>query len=221
MWLATMLVAAAVVAAAPADTKPVAADPPAPVEASADPKPVASDPPAAGRIEWSGRGRVEYQVSHKLHEVHGVSDEATTRATTTGDVLEVVARARVDSFRSGNGNRDRHALEAIEAERFPVVEIRGTAKGLSLPLAAPEVRVTLSAKLDFHGVALAQEIPLVLKAAGRDKLEATFDFPVSLEAHRVERPSLFKVKVADSMRIRGTISLERVATAAPSASQIP
>jgi len=219
MWLATLWAIAAVAASAPAEPKPVAADPPVGASAPAEPRLVAADPPAAVRIEWSGRGRVAYQVSHKLHEVHGVTEEATARATTNGDVLEVVARARVDSFRSGNGNRDRHALEAIEAERFPIVEIRGKAMGVSLPLASPELRVKLEAQVDFHGVALAREIPVVLKASGSDGLEATFEFPVSLEAHGVERPSLFTVKVADDMRIRGTITLERVVAAAPSAAQ--
>ena len=211
MWLATMLAAAAIAATPPAKGGTPAAPEAEPAA------PVAAQKAPAG-IEWSGRGRVEYQVSHKLHEVHGVTDEATVRMTTSGDTLEVVARAPVASFQSGNGNRDRHAMQAIEGDKFPTVEIRGTARGFTFPLGAAEARVPLQARVDFHGVTLSQEIPVVLKAAGPNKVEATFEFPVSLEAHKVERPSLFTVKVADAMTVRGKIVLERIVAAAPSAS---
>ncbi|HWV39538.1 MAG TPA: YceI family protein [Vulgatibacter sp.] len=235
MWFATTMVAVALAAAAgaapaaPAPAPKVAAGEapatagapaPGPAGADAEAPPAVSGGAEAAKVEWSGRGRVEYQVSHKLHEVHGVTEEATARATATGDVLSVVARARVDSFDSKNRNRDRHAREAIEAERFPIVEVRGEARGFSPPVGS-ERRITLSAEVDFHGVVVRKEIPLVLKPRGPDGFEATFEFPVSLEAHRVERPSLFRVKVADEMRIRGTIALERIAAVAPSASQDP
>jgi len=216
MWLATMLAAAAIAASPPAKGGAPSAPADAPAAPAAAQK--ATPPSPSVGIEWNGRGRVEYQVSHKLHEVQGVTEEATVRMTTSGDTLEVVAKAPVASFQSGNGNRDRHAMQAIEGDKFPMVEIRGTARGATFPLAGVEARVPLQARVDFHGVTVTQEIPVVFKVAGPNKIEATFEFLVSLEAHKVERPSLFTVKVADAMTVRGTMVLERIVAAAPSAS---
>lgn len=167
----------------------------------------AEDAPAATR--WSGKGTIEYLVSHKLHKVVGTSSEPEVMMILDEAGLRVMARAKASSFRSGNGNRDAHALEAIDAANHPLVVVRGLAAGFKAPAAPGRVKVPMKVEVELRGVKVSHDIEVDLEFKSPTKAEATFSFPASLEAHEVERPSLMMIKVDDAMRISGTITLEK------------
>jgi polyisoprenoid-binding protein YceI len=149
-----------------------------------------------------------YRLVHKLHEVTGTSRAVEGRARLQPDgALQVMVRSRVDTFDSGNGNRDAHMLEATEAARFPFVTLKAVGT-LPTPATYPaRVEVTLRGELTFHGVARPVEVPVVVEFASARQASATATLPVSLEAHGVERPSLLFVKVDDALVVTARLSL--------------
>jgi polyisoprenoid-binding protein YceI len=59
---------------------------------------------------------VRYHVNHKLHQVDGVSRSAEGKAILEADgQVRAMVRIPVQSFDSGDSNRDAHMLETLQA----------------------------------------------------------------------------------------------------------
>src|SRR6476620_8089651 len=96
--------------------------------AEAPPPPV---PAQSGSVNLSVKpdaSHVTYHIVHKLHRVDGVSKKVEGRARLqAAGPTQVAIRVPVDSFDSNNVNRDAHMKEAVEAARYPLVEIKAVA----------------------------------------------------------------------------------------------
>src|SRR5262249_45483996 len=98
-----------------------------------------------GRMFDLHQGTLSATVVHTLHEVKWVTRQLEGRALVQPDgSARVQVRAKVASFDSGNSNRDEHMREVTHETRYPYVTVKGTASGLTLPLAAP-LSITLHA----------------------------------------------------------------------------
>ncbi|MGZ3457631.1 MAG: YceI family protein, partial [Archangium sp.] len=114
--------------------------------------------------------------------------------------LQVAVRANVADFDSGNANRDAHMKETTEAEKYPTVEFKGVAAGVKMPTAFPsEQTVPLKGQLTFHGVKQPVEVPMKVTFTSAKDVKAEGKFQISLEAYKIERPSLLMVKVDDAL----------------------
>jgi polyisoprenoid-binding protein YceI len=142
-----------------------------------------------------------YKLKHKLHEVVGTAKPSVGMAQLKADgTLQVQVRANVKDFDSGNGNRDAHMQEVTEAAKFPLVDLKGKVKNFKMPDTFPaKVPVTLEGELTFHGIKQPVTFPMtvVFNSATEAVAEGTFD--ISLDAYKVERPSLLMVKVDDKL----------------------
>jgi polyisoprenoid-binding protein YceI len=158
--------------------------------------------PANGKFDVDpGSSNVRYTVIHKLHRVEGVSHEIEARAAVKedGQVLAMV-RVPVTSFRSGDGNRDEHMIEAVEAGKFPFVVFKGIAR-LGASRAVPAAPVTMNGEVDLHGVSTPLTVPLSLAVQPDGSVRAHGSFDVSLDAHHVQRPSLLFVRIEDDCHV--------------------
>ncbi|MCY1083140.1 YceI family protein [Archangium lansingense] len=151
-----------------------------------------------------------YRLKHTLHEVVGMARPTEGKARLLPDgTLQVAVRANVADFDSGNSNRDAHMKEATEAPKFPVVEFKGVATGVKVPTTFPsEQAVTLKGQVTFHGVKQAVEVPMKVVFTSAKEISATGNFQISLEAFKVERPSLMMKKVDDALDLETKFKLE-------------
>lgn len=161
-------------------------------------------------IKWSGAGAVEYRLEHRLHTVVGRSTEPEFVMVADENGLRVMARVRVNSFDSGNANRDAHTLEVVDAAHHPYVIVRGVAEGFRLPSEPKSVRVPFRGEIELKGVKVERPLEAVLEFHEDGAVSASFEFTQSLEAHEIERPSLFMIRVDDSLAVRGEARLEKV-----------
>lgn len=163
--------------------------------------------PAPGQLLDVREGSLTYTVVHKLHEVRGTTRQVEGRALVQPDgTARVQVRARLASFDSGNSNRDEHMREVTHEGTNPYAEVKGTLSGVTLPLARP-VETTLHATISLNGEKQTQDVPVKLEPAGSG-VRATFTFPISLDAFKVERPQLLLVKVEDRAMIAGDLLFE-------------
>jgi hypothetical protein len=82
---------------------------------------------------------------------------------------------------------------------------------LTVPVAQGKpVVVKLEGELDFHGVRERVELPAEISFSDGGAA-VRLEFPVSLEAHRIERPSLLFVKVDDQLRMKVDLKLKGAA----------
>jgi len=152
-----------------------------------------------------GASSIRFAITHRLHHVEGRSTGVLGRAVIAPDgKVQAMVRVPVSSFDSGDGNRDSNMQAALEVERFPFVTVKAVgalsraAAGGALPLTVPLV---LEAEVDLHGVKVARKVPVQVTFESGGAVHATGEFEESLDAHRVERPSLFFVKIEDGCRI--------------------
>ena len=127
-------------------------------------------PPGARTYSVSADSLVTYVLVHKLHGVDGVSKAVEGRARLLpGGGVQVAVRARVDSFDSGNGNRDAHMREVTEASRVPYVAFKGAGAGVEVRSFPAVVAVPLQGVLDFHG----RQVPVEVEATVRFESESS------------------------------------------------
>jgi polyisoprenoid-binding protein YceI len=152
---------------------------------------------------------VRFHVNHKLHAVDGVSRSAEGKAMLDADgTVRTMVRIPVQSFDSGDSNRDSHMLETLQAGKFPYVIFKGVGK---VPGTAPgkPAQVVLRGELDFHGVKRAVEVPVTVEFGKDGSARVQGKMVVSLEAHQVERPSMLTIKLDDECRIAFDLKLGR------------
>jgi polyisoprenoid-binding protein YceI len=144
---------------------------------------------------------IRYTVVHKLHRVEGISHDMEGKVVVKEDgrVLTMV-RVAVASFRSGDGNRDEHMLEAVQAGTYPFAVFKGIAL-LTATREVPAAPEAMEGEVEFHGIAKPAKVPVTLVAEPDGSIRVRGSFDVSLDAHSVERPSLLFVKIEDNCHI--------------------
>jgi hypothetical protein len=159
---------------------------------------------AAQTTELSGTGSVEYHLIHKFHKTVGVSKALVVRGTVDASGLKVMARTQVGTFDSDNANRDSHMMETVEGEKYPWVSVKAAMPGFKLPTTASTTTINVQAAVELHGVAVNHPIKLKLDTKDGKHFRVSFQFPESLTAHKIERPSLMFVPVDDIITIVGS-----------------
>jgi polyisoprenoid-binding protein YceI len=177
----------------------------------------AAKAPAPAARDWRVKGdasSLSYKLKHKLHEVVGKARPTQGLARLLPDgTLQVTVRANVAEFDSGNANRDAHMKEVTEAAKFPWVEFKGKASGVKVPETFPAtVPVKLEGQVTFHGVKQPLVVPLTVTFTSAKAVTAEGAFSISLEAHKIERPSLLMVKVDDALVLEPKLELEAEGT---------
>lgn len=157
--------------------------------------------PAGGFAVDPAASTLRYHIVHKLHRVEGVSNRLEGKALVKEDgTVQAMVRAPVTSFKSGDGNRDSHMAEAVDAARFSHVTFRGVAR-LGEGRALPAGPLAMEGEVELHGVKRPVRVALAVELRPDGALHATGTLTVSLEAHGVERPSLLFVAVDDACAV--------------------
>jgi polyisoprenoid-binding protein YceI len=145
---------------------------------------------------------MKFHLHHKMHAVDGSSSRIEGKAV-LGEDGKVMAMVRVPaaSFDTGDGNRDSHMRETLESAKFPFVVFKGVTSLLVPARHGNPVDATLEGELEFHGVKQRISIPAQLLFGEDGSVTVRSKFPVNLEAHKIERPSLLFVKVDETVQL--------------------
>jgi hypothetical protein len=147
-----------------------------------------------------------YKIVHKFHEAEGKTSKLDGVAVIKGDSAIVQVRGDVGSFDSGNGGRDAHMKETVEASKFPSVTLKGQIKGFAMPASFPgDVKGNLEAEVDFHGEKKPYTVPISIHFDSATHAHAKAEFDVSLDGHKVERPSMMLIKIDDACHITADV----------------
>lgn len=171
--------------------------------------PARAEAPAVYKIDVA-HSQLSYKIVHKFHEVVGVSKQVQAAVALKPGEAQVQIRVAVKTFDSGNANRDAHMKKTVEATSFPLVTLKGVAKGFALPAKLPAtVTTTLQGSLTFHGVTQPIAVPVTVAIPDAAHLHVTTAFDVSLDAYKIERPSLMFIKIDDACHIQADLLLAR------------
>jgi polyisoprenoid-binding protein YceI len=151
---------------------------------------------------------VKFHLHHKMHEVDGRSSQIEGKAI-LGDDGRVMTMIRIPtaSFDTADANRDSHMRETLDAAKFPFVVFKGVTN-FTVPVAyGKPLETKLEGELDFHGVKRPISVPAQIKLTP-DGAVVSARFPVDLDAHKVERPSLLFIKVDQFVQLDAELKLK-------------
>jgi hypothetical protein len=131
------------------------------------------------------KGVATYQVKALFKTVQGKSDDLKGKMVCKDGGCEYILAALVKTFRSSDSNRDLNMLTVLEAEKFPLVSVKGIVPESQLV----DGKFLTEAKVTFHGIEKTYPVNV---SPGKI---LTGDFILDLEAHNVTRPSLLTVKI--------------------------
>lgn len=144
-----------------------------------------------------GESSLSYGLVHPMHHITGVSRDFLCQVDLSPDTVSsrIKVSAAVSSFDSKNSSRDSHAMEMVEAMKYPRVEFSSEA-------VKPEGDGYLvSGNLTFHGITRPVSFHVSPKSAG-GKVEIIGEFAVKLSDYKVKRPTLLFVPTQDKLTIR-------------------
>ena len=143
---------------------------------------------------------LKYTLVHKAHTFAGTADKGIDgKVKLSKGTAQLMVRVPVGSFDSQNANRDSNMRDTVEAIKYPNVELKALAEGIT-PAASGTTKHVLKGKLNFHGVTGNVEVPVDITWNGKTA-KVVGKFSISLEAYKIERPSLFFVKTEDKLDI--------------------
>jgi polyisoprenoid-binding protein YceI len=164
---------------------------------------------SASYVVDPGASVVKFHLHHKMHEVDGSSSQIEGKAV-LGEDGKVMTMIRIPaaSFDTKDANRDSHMRETLDAGKFPFVVFKGVTS-LTVPVTyGKELETKLDGELDFHGVKKPISIPARITLQKDGGVLVKSKFPVNLEAHQIERPSLLFIKVDENVELNVELKLK-------------
>jgi polyisoprenoid-binding protein YceI len=140
---------------------------------------------------------VQYAMKHPMHDwdAKSTANKCIIVYNDKTSAIEAVAViVPVKSFDSGNSNRDSHALEALEALKFPNVSFSAN------NIQEANNLLTIKGNLNFHGVTKPIEVK-AKKAASGDNLKIEGKFEINMKDYGVEPPGLMGVKADEKISL--------------------
>jgi polyisoprenoid-binding protein YceI len=144
-----------------------------------------------------GESFLRYNLSHPMHESIGTTKDFICNAyydNVAKQINKIAVAATVASFDSQNSSRDSHALEVLEAIKYPKVTFVSTA------VKDNGNELIINGELTFHGVKRDITIKANQTKTNSD-ITLKGDFYVSLDKHKVEKPSMMGVAVDDNLHM--------------------
>ncbi|MCX7909103.1 MAG: YceI family protein [Ignavibacteria bacterium] len=144
----------------------------------------------------SGKSVISYELRHPAHDVVGISRDLQIKIEydkNKNQILNAIAQVKVTTFNSGNSNRDSHAMELIEAIKYPFAKFRST------KIVDYGDSLTIYGDLTFHNVTKNITIK-AKKVINQNKIFIKGNFAISLDQFNVERPKLLFVPSEEYLR---------------------
>ena len=141
--------------------------------------------------------KVSYTVNHAFKKATGTSQTAKGKARCNARECEVLIAVPVNTFDSGDSNRDLHMLETVRAALFPVLMVRGSfASSL-----AEKVPFTTEFVVEFAGKSAKLPVQVMSFEQTGAKLRAVGSLMLRLSRFEIKPPSLLGFSVDDEVPV--------------------
>lgn len=138
-----------------------------------------------------------WHVSHPMHEVEGTSHAAKGKGNCSGGECDFLIAVPVNTFNSGDSNRDLHTLQVVRGGQYPMVVVRTRIAQSELSTS------TIYGDLDvqFAGqTAHYTHVPFQRKAHGSD-VEITGSIPATCSDFKIDRPQFLTVPIRNEIPV--------------------
>jgi hypothetical protein len=154
---------------------------------------------AAGNEQWVlQESTLSYHVSHRLHEIDGVSHAARGKGVCHEGQCDFLIAAPVKSFDSGDSNRDLHMIQAARGAQFPMVTVRTRLSESELT----SKTIFLDLDIEFAGQTVHYAHLSFQQAieGGQHRISGTI--PAKVSDFKIDPPTLLTMPIKNEMPVR-------------------
>lgn len=139
---------------------------------------------------------VTYRVSHPLKKASGTSRSVRGKARCDSTTCEALIAVQVNTFDSGDSNRDLHMLETVKGALYPVITLRSRFSS------RPATPIVADMEIEFAGQKrTVRGVALSVTAQAPGELAVSGKFAISLRDFGISAPSLLGMVVKDEVPI--------------------
>ncbi len=138
-----------------------------------------------------------WHIMHPMHDVDGTSHAAKGKGVCAGGFCDFLIAVPVNTFNSGDSNRDLHTIQTVRGAEFPMVVVRTR---------IPESEMNSSTidadlQVQFAGqMAHYSHVPLHRLQKGSD-VEITGSVPATCSDFKIDRPSFLTVPIRNEIPV--------------------
>jgi hypothetical protein len=139
-----------------------------------------------------------YSVSHPLHHIEGVSHAARGKGMCHAGLCQFLIAVPVNTFNSGDSNRDLHTIQAVRGAQYPMVMVR-------TQLPDSEIKpgsIHADLQVQFAGqTASYKQLTFQVATQGRD-IRLTGTIPSTITDFKIPPPSLLTIPIKNEIPVK-------------------
>jgi hypothetical protein len=144
------------------------------------------------------KSTLTYHMSHPIHQVDGTSSDAKGKGACAAANCDFLIAAPVNTFKSGDSNRDLHMVQTVRGAQFPMVVVRTT---LSNPI-PPDGAIYADLEVQFAGqTAHYQHVPFQKTTTG-NQVHIVGTVPSTCSDFKIDPPSFLTVAIKNEIPVR-------------------
>lgn len=138
-----------------------------------------------------------WHITHPMHEVEGTSHDAKGKGVCSGGFCDFLIAVPVNTFNSGDSNRDLHMIQTVRGAQFPMVIVR-----THIPESATSAStVDADLEVQFAGqTAHYAHVAFHRILKGKD-VEITGTIPATCSDFKIDRPSFLAVPIRNEIPV--------------------
>lgn len=146
--------------------------------------------------QWvADQSTLTYQVTHPMHTVEGTSHAARGKGVCQAGQCVFLIAVPVNTFTTGDSNRDLHMIEAVRGAEFPMIVVHAT-----FPQAEVHQQwIHADVEVRFAGqTAHYQNVPFKRTQQGSE-VRITGSLPLTCTDFKIQRPSFLTVPIKNEI----------------------
>ena len=138
-----------------------------------------------------------WHITHPMHEVDGTSHAAKGKGDCSAGTCNFLIAVPVNTFNSGDSNRDLHTLQVVRGAEFPMVVVR---------TALPQSGLTASTlyadlEIQFAGQTVHYSHVAFERTAHGSDVEIVGAIPATCSDFKIDRPSFLTVPIHNEIPV--------------------
>jgi hypothetical protein len=140
---------------------------------------------------------LKYHMSHPVHEVDGTSTAAKGKGTCQNGTCSFLIAAPVNSFQSGDSNRDLHMVQTTRGAQFPMVVVRTSFPESQID--APALDVDL--EVQFAGQTAQYHHIAFQKSGSGSDVHIAGTIPSTCSDFKIDRPTFLTLPIKNEIPV--------------------
>ncbi len=142
---------------------------------------------------------LSYHMSHPMHQVDGVSHGAKGKGSCHAGECDFLIAAPVNSFDSGDSNRDLHMIQVTRGAQFPLVVVR---THIAEQQVSQSSVLYADLEVQFAGqTAKFSHLPFQVSRNGSE-VKITGTIPATCSEFKIDPPSFLTIPIKNEIPVR-------------------